>query len=302
MSDLLVVAGKGPSLPPLSAQVFELPGIAADLAALGYREIGDLEALRIAGRRAIEPLFARSPYPANSDFFPILDQQAPRARFKGESAAELHAMRDGLVPILALLDGDSRTPLARLHRMDAVSPGRLQLAAAGAEAVGIFMGGPAADAVRLLPPGRAAAVLARGLLADCAGAQAEFVDAMIELATRSSPFLARGAVSVMFDKARSSPCWGSLGEADRLRLQLLEAMNDRDAEKMRAHGTALLAIGDPQLEVAQRGALVAAVAGAIATGRRDEARALWSRYRTLFPSTAYESATIRLLVAHLAAR
>jgi spermidine synthase len=302
ISDLLVVAGKGPALPPLSAQVFELPGIAADLAVLGYRELGDLEALRIAGRRTIEPLFARSPFPANSDFFPILDQQAPRARFKGESAAELHAMRDGLVPILALLDGDSRTPLARLHRLGAVTPMRLELAAAGAEAVGIFMGGPARDAVRLLPQGRAAAILARELLEGCAGSQAEFVDAMTDLATRSSPFLARGAVSVVFDKARSSACWGSLGEADRLRLQLLEAINDRDAGKMRAHGAALLAIEDPRLEATQRAALVAAVAGGIATGRRDEARALWSRYRTLFPSTAYESATIRLLVAHLAVR
>ena len=109
-------------------------------------------------------------------------------------------------------------------------------------------------------------------------------------------------MSVAFDKARSSACWASLGEADRLRLQLLEAINDRDAERMRAQGTALLAIEDPRLEATQRVALVAAVAGAIATGRRDEGRALWSRYRTLFPSTAYESATIRLLMAHLAAR
>ena len=301
LSDLLVVAGKGPALPPISAEVFAFPDLAADLAALGFREPGDLQALRIAGRRAIEPLFASSSFPANSDYFPILDQQAPRARFQGESAGELHVMRDGVVPILALLEGESRTALARLRRLDPVVPVRLQMARAGAEAVAILQGAAASGAVGLSAPGRASAVLAHGLVDRCDGAQVEWIDAVTDVVTRAAPFLARDGVSPVFEKARSAGCWRTMGEAGRLRLQLLEAINDRDAERMRVAGRALLAIADPSLDAAQRVALLSALAGCIATGRREEARDLWNRYRTLFPRAAFDTATIRLLRAHMAA-
>jgi predicted membrane-bound spermidine synthase len=301
-TDLLVVATRAPALPPLTGKVFEFPALAAELEALGFRELSDLQVLRIAGRRAIEPLFARSAYPANSDYFPILDQQAPRSRFKGESAAELHGMRDNLVPVLALLDGETRVSLSRFHRIGPVVNRRLQSARAGAEAVGVFMGGEPGRAAALPPQGRAAAVLARELLARCDVAPWEWVDAVSDVVSRSSPVLARDSVAVVFDKARSSACWRSLDEVSRARLQLLEAINDRDAGGMWRHGTALLAIRDPRLEADQRTALLAAMAGGIATGRRGEARELWLRYRALFPSTAFESATIRLLLSHLADR
>src|SRR5262249_53231916 len=86
VADLLVVAVKSGKVPPLSADIFALPGIADDLAYLGFRDINDLRALRIGNRRLMEPFFAQSDYPANSDFFPVLDQNAPRARFKGDSS------------------------------------------------------------------------------------------------------------------------------------------------------------------------------------------------------------------------
>ena len=106
-----------------------------------------------------------SDYPANSDFFPILDQRAPRARFKGESADDLQAIRDGLVPTLALLDGESRTPLARIQTAGRVpARQRVDQALAGAEAIGIFLGGKAEAAAFCAAQGRQAAVLAHGLL------------------------------------------------------------------------------------------------------------------------------------------
>ena len=298
--DLVVVATKGPSLPPLSAQIFGFPDLAADLATLGLRDLDDLKALRIAGRRAIEPLFARSNLPVNSDYFPVLDQHAPRARFKGEST-DFRTIRDGLVPVLAILDGEARTPLARLDRLDRHNPVRVEMARAGAEAIRILLDGKAEAASVLPEPGKAAAVLAHGLLARCEGAQTLWIEAVTDVVSRSAPFLARDDVKVVFEKARSSGCWRSLDETGRLRVQLLEAVNDRDPEKMREYAEALLRIEDPRLEGVKQGALVAALTGCLAAGRFDEARALWSRHGKLLTRASQDSLPIRLLRAHLAA-
>jgi predicted membrane-bound spermidine synthase len=300
-SDLVVLATKGRQLPPLTDEPFRFAGVAADLAALGFRERGDLEALRISGRRAIEPLFARSAFPANSDFFPILDQRAPRSRFRGDTSVELHGIRDGLVPVLALLDGETRTPASRVRGRELVLPLRLDLARAGSESVAIALGGKASDA-RILPgPGRVAATLARDLAARCEGSEAEWVDALTDVVARSAPFLERGEVAAVLAKSRASPCWRSLGEVGRLRIQLLEAMNDRDPARMREHGEALLRIEDPRLEPVQRVALTAAVAGCIATGQNGQGRALWTKYGTLFPKTAHDGVQLRLLRAFVGA-
>lgn len=301
-SDLLVVATTRAAMPALSAEVFGFPGVAADLAALGFRDLDDLKALRIAGRRAIGSLFANSDYPANSDYFPILDHRAPLTRFKGASALDLHGIRDGLVPTLALLDGESRTPLARVQKWEALRPQRVDQALAGAESIGIFLGGNADAARALAVQGRRAALVAHGLLNGCRGSETDWVDAIADVVGRSAPFLERGDVRVVFDKARSSACGRSQDEVGRLRLGLLEAINDRDAEAMRTHGKALLAIRDPRLEDIQREALTAALAGCLATGRRDEAVALWNRYAALLPKPALAKAPIRLLRAHLGSR
>src|SRR6185436_6118065 len=103
--DLIIVATPGPKLPPLREEAFAFPGLAADMAHLGYRAPGDLEALRIGGRAALEPLWSRYAIAANSDYFPVLDQQSPRARFELKQAHDLIEIRDRPVPAMALLDG-----------------------------------------------------------------------------------------------------------------------------------------------------------------------------------------------------
>src|SRR5258708_29952140 len=80
--DLFVVASPSGRVPRISSDIFAMPNAAADLARLGYRGVGDLEALRVGGRSPIEPLFLHTGFPANSDFFPLLDPRAPRSRFK----------------------------------------------------------------------------------------------------------------------------------------------------------------------------------------------------------------------------
>ena len=138
--DLFVIATPSGHFPPLTAEVFAFPGVAADLGRLGFRELGDLEALRIGGRGVLEPLFRQAGFPPNSDFFPVIDQRAPRSRFKNEAPRSCASCANRRAHFSALLDTESRTRWPA-SSAGANRPVRVDHALAGAEAIGIFLSG-----------------------------------------------------------------------------------------------------------------------------------------------------------------
>ena len=60
-------------------------------------------ARRLAGKRAIVPLFAQFGAPANSDYRPLVQLEAPRARYLRATAESLVQLALAPVPILELL-------------------------------------------------------------------------------------------------------------------------------------------------------------------------------------------------------
>jgi spermidine synthase len=302
--DLLIVATPARTLPPLSREIFAFPGISADLLRLGYQDLDDLKPLRLGARAAIAPFFERNAFPMNSDFFPILDQRAPLARFRGDSsAAELGASRDALVPVAAMLDEETRTSVRRIAGEGINRPLRVDRAQIGAEMIGTFLTGNGSH-TRLLTAGeKTAALVAHGLLDGCEGSEPEWVNALSEVVGLSSPFLERRDVGVVFEKVRASRCWKSLSDEARHRILLLEAINNRDAEGMRRQGEAVLAGLPAAAEAGRRVALTAAITGHLAAGgAANEARALWDAQAPMLAPATLRSFPIRLLHAHLVGR
>jgi hypothetical protein len=299
-ADLLVVATvKGP-LPPLSGELFKFPAVAADLRHLGFENLGDLQSLRLGGKRALHPLFTSTGFPANSDFFPIIDQRAPRSRFRSETAEELPRIRDGLVPVLALLDGDWPTPLARIQTAGQNRPQRVDRALAGAESIGVMLSGAADQARALSPAQRNAAIMSHALLDNCAGAAEPWLDAVTEVTQSSIPYLTTADAAVMFDRIRASRCYKSLNEPQRRHIELLQAMNDLDAATMYAQGSALLRMVVADREPEHSTYLLAALTGAVATGRIAEARALRDLYVPGLPKARRDGLALNLVLAHIA--
>jgi spermidine synthase len=299
-ADLLVVATVKGSLPPLSAKLFTYPNVAADLHFLGFEDLGDLQSLRLGGRRALHPFFTSTGFPPNSDFFPILDQRAPRSRFRAETAEELSLMREGLVPVLALLDGDWPTPLARIQSGGRNRPQRVDRTLAGAEAIGVMMSG-AVDQSRALSPAQIdSALIAHALLDNCAGASAQWLDAVTEVAQTAMPFLTTAEAAVMFDRARASRCYQSLNEVQRRHIAWLQAINDLDAAAMYVHAEFLLRNTPVSREPEHGLYVLSAVTGALASGRLDEARAIRDRYVPGLAKHSRDMLALSLVLASLA--
>ena len=83
--DLLIVASKQPNLPiPDWTVATRFPGVAEDLSRFTPMTAHTFETLRLADHRSLAPL-ARLAAP-NSDFYPVLDLNAERARFTRSNA------------------------------------------------------------------------------------------------------------------------------------------------------------------------------------------------------------------------
>jgi hypothetical protein len=245
-------------------------------------------------------VFARSHFPVNSDYFPVIDQRAPLARFRGDNAHELRNGREGLVPVLGMLDGEVRTPLARVRRgvPDAASP--IARARAATEAVGILLTGRADAAQLLSAEERAAALLAHGLLDGCEGAQGQWTSAVLQVLGLASSVLERADVNIAFDRVRGSRCYQSLDEFSRSRIALQQSINDRDGEGMRRHGEALLAREGSGLDPARPTWLMAALTGHIAVGDKVRARSLWNEHAGRLTPAGRAAFPMRVLRARLA--
>ena len=84
--DLLIVASRRAELPAPDWSIVErFPGVVEDLARFTPITAHTFETLRIADHRSLRPLARRAE--PNSDFFPVLDLYAERARFTNSSAA-----------------------------------------------------------------------------------------------------------------------------------------------------------------------------------------------------------------------
>ncbi len=84
-ADMLVVATAGPDLPAPDWSIFENPTLVEDLCHTDLLRPSALEALRVTHRAALAPLLDEWGEP-NSDFYPVLDLLAERARYLDRAA------------------------------------------------------------------------------------------------------------------------------------------------------------------------------------------------------------------------
>lgn len=104
-SNILIVASPAPVLPsPSWSAVFDQPPLRADLCHTLPATADMLEASRIADRTTLAPLFD-AVGGANSDYYPVLDIGAERARYLGRRAAGLMDLASARFDFTAALRG-----------------------------------------------------------------------------------------------------------------------------------------------------------------------------------------------------
>ena len=280
-ADLLIVASDAPLPARARARVFEQPGLAKELWTVHVLNIGDLDARYVGNRATLEPLFASYGLPANSDYYPVLDLNAARARFMDKSGAELAALGSLGVPVLELLEPSrpSRPPnplfqgasdFARLDRTRLAWYARnFLLDAAATEAEPAITRALQKDLE-----------LFKLRLFECREPREHdvWLHSALRVAQSVNPYLPPEDAVGIWGRVRASPCFSELYDFQRTWIALFDAVAARDVRHMAELATALLDSQKDAGNEAREYLLEVAMAADIAAGRREDAIKAWQAH------------------------
>ena len=279
-SDLLFVARRDGKLGLMKADLFRHERVQRMLAQLGISSAADFEIRRVGGRAVFEQLLATERVSRNSDYFPIVDIEAARARFTRSRVDAIYNLDSYALPVVDLFE----------RRQWAASD--WPAAAENREMDQAFMSAMAGTTVRaltqlILDGERASAALPQ-LPSDAAALHAVFVACVTDV---DAPGLLDRALVVANLVNRSLPpvraadlwalmarqtCSGTIPERARW-LALWHAVALRDAPAMASLAITLL---EQRRGPAQSEYLVlCAYAGLRASGREEDAeqfRTTWA--------------------------
>ena len=297
--DIVVLAVKQGRVPLPNDAVFRSPAMKASLERMGVRSMDELMLHRVASRRVIEPLFAQTRYPANSDYFPVVDLNAARARFRRESVSDLAEIPRSFVPFEALVDGDARIPLVSLVRERRFSSTRVEDALTAAAAADLFLTGSSQYASRLPRAARLQISLARSGLRQCDIEPALWVDSLEGTARAISQALRGQVIDRMFGDIAASECFKRLPEIERDRVALYRALALHDVKGMRQFSDKLATSQHRWLPEDLAVIALAGVSARVVEGDLEGARVLWSTARSQIPYRIANAVTTQIVVAHL---
>jgi spermidine synthase len=209
------------------------PALRELLRFVGVEHAADLALRHLGGRATLAPLFASTGMPANSDYFPVLDQHAVRPRFMRKSANEVVELQ----PFAARLE--RLPPAAGAVRASADYDVAWRAGQAGglaAAVAGRASTGPVpldADVLEL-------AARLRGAAQPCGvPLDRTWREALRLIAWRFMPYMSSGDAADVIAALRGARCLGDRGAA-KAWLDLVDAIARRDVARIRALAPPLL--------------------------------------------------------------
>jgi len=278
--DVLIVATQGPTLGTPDDQLLQSPALRAELERIGVQSVADIEARKIGDNRTLGPVLEAVGVPANSDFHPYVDLNAPRLRYLRANAMELPALTVLPIPFLELigtarargatLEPSAESGVIRDHlvqraldiRRALLSGNRDDLDPVTAQSLGLI--GTAGD-LCALPPARSA-----------------WQEAVRNISDETAAYLTPVELQSVWNRVDSSPCYRSATGTDKAWVDLWAAIARRDEPAIAGLGGGLLApqSAGSSSELAYLTTVTAAAD--VGMGQSDRAQALlraqWGRF------------------------
>lgn len=299
-NDLVLVASPTGVVPELNDGVFQEKLIAKDLARIGVNNIRDLQDTMVMNRQGLEGYLTLYPHQVNSDMFPVLKLQAPRARFQSLQVIDFNELGGAPWPIIRHFGG----PSARSEAPAAASR-RLPLAAfhQSAEANNIYatlVEGRRDASVAPAPFNGLQIEALLGLTADCKLGEQSLRDTtmILALATETTAHLDPDRLQRMW----GSPAWLRCPPQDKTTqaaLALAGAVSEGRHEDVIRSGLELFN-GESGATLVRDGVSGPYIFGAmqyaaLAEGKADFSRELVERYWVQLDRKAQDDASLRLL-------
>ena len=274
--DIVIVARNGEPLPALSNVIFSQPRLARELEHIRINSVADMELHRIGGKRAMQPYFDGFGVPANSDFFPVLDLNAAKARFMNAVSSDIVNLAVAPLPAMEMLGdkgGSERSGLSMQPKPWLRKAGLTRQALAGRQ---YLLEGSPDQLERVDVALRSDFELTRLLAIDCVQSRRTVTGTHLHvLADTLIPYLTREETRGIWRKLMDAPCYSRLSELDRQWVALYAAVGERNATEMTRLGELLFRRKD----VVRKDYLLSAwILGLLVLGEQERAGKLWREF------------------------
>ncbi|MGH8660600.1 MAG: spermidine synthase, partial [Burkholderiales bacterium] len=280
--DLIVVAVADGSVPRPGPLPAGETAFLDQLKRLGITRSEEIAALRVGAKREIARLFAPLAAPVNSDYRPVVQLEAPRARFHNSFATTLPGLLVSPLPILEMVNGTAEAYLNQPVPVYVPSL-NLRTRSAGLELAHRLLDRSANPLASNEPRAVLPLLVLKQRNALCGAAPSkaaiEQLHGAAELTlSRLSPELRRA----LWIERRWLDCApGKLAPRVRERLEVYAAIAARDGRAMLTRARALLEQGAVDGgDDFGRYLLLTAMVGARAAGEHDEALRIWHKFGT----------------------
>ena len=202
----------------------------AELSRVGVNNLQDIMTRYLANRWLLEPYMAKNAVNANSDYFPLLDLYAPKARFMDENVTFLRELMRSSVPITRILlhtddlKGTVITPrLDNSYSMEAWAARQLYRQIVKNEA----------PHPEVRPALQVSVEYLRNLAMTCtvSGQRDLWLQQLLALATATLPYLSSPDLYDLFNQIRPA-CPGGLPSSQQNWLELISALIQHDYGKV----------------------------------------------------------------------
>ena len=274
------------------------PEIAGALSRIGVRGTQDLELRRVGTRKSWEGLTRSFEVPMNSDYTPVLDQNAARTFFLRTDAHALTTFQKTPFPAVEML---SRVPRSR-GVTTVTSAVTFESSGRGVEAMylrDVLQGGIDANEMRVVKSDELHqdALAVSRWLRECGAVP---FASLVRMLQGTLADVSVDEANGIFRALESNRCAASFSPFERRWLGLLHAVGRRDAAAMRAGALDALSRPEELSPQALHYAVAAGMLGSVAVDDLAGAREIWERSGGSI--RAEDSLLLRILVARSGAR
>jgi spermidine synthase len=299
--NLLIIAKSSGTIGDPDLNLLNNQGIAQALRRIHIESMQDIEVRKIGNKKMLGRLFETFPIRANSDYYPVLDQNAARTRFLRTNAQDLIAFSNEPLPAVEML---TQTTVVGDHTAVTPSPffPKTQLAHTAMALRDYYLNGQFPSYAAELPVEiKEDALQFKRIFHECgSSSEQERKVFLFNTAKNLVPYLRPKEVEAVLNTVEAGRCFPMLTSTERNYLSFFKAVGARDAKKMASIAKTILE-SEHDITPARLKYLVAAgMIGNLVQGDRGEAARLYADYRERMFGTGRPGLLFRMLESNSA--
>ncbi|QWV96512.1 fused MFS/spermidine synthase [Geomonas nitrogeniifigens] len=278
-SDLVILASDR-KLDSPSPGIFAAPRLKKALTRIHVLDPQDLSVRKVGNKRFFEKVLATYEIPANSDYRPVIDQNAAKTRFLRRSAHELVTAGTAQLPTFEMLGGGS-LPRTQTSVIPSEHSRNSQAAYGAMILRDFFSSGQLKDPYDIVSPEvkqAAQEIYQLFKVGEKMPDHARTVGALLTVGASVAPYLTARELDDIWGRLEASPHAADLPVAVRQTLAVLKAVGRRDPAAMSQTARLLLADSGNLAPGALQFLVQCAMLGEVAQGNAAGAAAVWAKY------------------------